>query len=326
MANVTRSSFIKAMVKDAYSYSLESYDKVEKVSTQIFDTETSDSAYEQYTSAIGPGAVTEVVEGTSIPRQSAQEGYTVICANKKRATELPLTNEAIDDNQKIANFLKAWATGAGESFANAQETDHLNIFNKGGFTSGDSTFDNSIPGVVTPSYGNFTYDGKPFFALSGNNHPAKNGATYYNSIASLTLSGQNLETLLKLIAVTNAFNEAGLEISLHPDTLLVQYGSANYYKAKRILESIAEIDAVQSGVTNVWKGALTLVGSRFLTSADAYFVGKAKMGLKSLNRLPLKIDYYEDQNSDSQIVRARARWGKAVSNFRGWVGANLSTS
>lgn len=323
---VTRSSFIKAMVKDAYPYAVEKYDSVEKISDQIFESQSSDAAYEQYTSAIGPGAVTEVTEGTAIPLQSAQEGYTVYCANKKRATGLPLTNEAIDDNQKIQNFLKAWAGGCGESFANARETDLMNVFNYGGYTAGHSTFDNSIPGVVTPSYGNLIYDGKPFFALSGNNHPAKNGTTYYNSIASLSLSSANLETICKLIKVTNAFNEAGLEIQIMVDTILVQDGSSNYFTAKRIIESIADVSAVQAGVTNVWKSALKVIPSRFLTDSDAWFVGKAKMGLVALNRMPLKIDYYEDQQTDSQIVRARARWGKAVTNFRGWAGANLSTS
>jgi hypothetical protein len=42
--------------------------------------------------------------------------------------------------------------------------------------------------------------------------------------------------------------------------------------------------------------------------------------------MPMKVDYYEDQNTDSQIVRMRSRWGQAVTNFRPWAGANLSTS
>lgn len=324
--SVTRSSFVKAMVKDSYGYFIEKYEAVKPVRDQIFEVETTDASYEQYTSAIGPGAITKVAEGVSIPRQSAQEGYTVYCANYKYPTELPLTNEAIDDNQKIKNFLKAWASGLGESYRNKEEQDHADVFNYGGFTAGHATFDNSVPAVITPSYGNFLYDGKPLFALTGNNHVAKNGSTYYNSIASLTLSTQNLETICKLIKVTNAFNEAGMEVQIMPDTLLVQDGSANYYKAKRILESMGDIDSAHSGVTNVWKGSLNLVGWRFLTNADAFFVGVAKRGLRSLARMAPKIDYYEDENHDSQIVRARARWGKCSDNFRYWVGANLSTS
>jgi hypothetical protein len=322
----TRASFIKAMVKDSYEWAIESYEQQPTIFNQLFETESTDAAYEQYTSAIGPGEVTQVLEGAAIPRQSAQEGYTVFCANKKYPTELPLTNEAIDDNQKVANFLKAWASGLGEAIRNKQEKTHADIFNKGGFTAGDSAFDNSIAGVLTPSYGSLMYDGKPFFALTGNNHPAKNGATYYNSIASLPLSGANLETMIKLISITNAYNEAGREVQIMPDTLVVQAGSSNFYKAKRLLESIADVEGGHSGVNNVWKGSLNLIGWRFLNTADAIYVGCAKKGLKSLNRMPLKIDYYEDQNTDSQIVRSRARWGNCVTNFRYWVAANLATS
>lgn len=322
-----RSAFIKAMVKDAYIWAMESYEQVSTVFSQLFDTGSSDAAYEQYTSAIGPGKVTRVTEGTSIPRQTAQEGYTVYCANYKHATELPITNEAIDDNQKIDNYLKAWANGLGEIVRNSQETEHADIFNKGGFTAGDETaFGNTVPGIITPTYGNFIYDGKPFFSLTGNNHPAKNGNTYYNSIASLTLSGANLETIVKLISVTNAFKESGVEIQLMPDTLLVQYGSANFYTAKRLLESTADAAAIQSGVSNVWRGSLNLIGWRFITNPNAFYVGVARKGLKSLARMPLKVDYYEDQNTDSQIVRGRYRFGKAVDNFRYWAAANSPTS
>jgi hypothetical protein len=321
-----RSALIKAMVKDSYDYSLESYEKVQKVRDQIASVESSDASYEQYTSALGPGSLTETKEGVSINRQSVTEGYTVYCSNKKYPTELPLTNEAIDDNQKIANFLKAWAVGLGETVAIKQESTFADLFNYGGYTSGHASFDNSVTGVLTPSYGNYIYDGKPWFALTGNNHPAKNGTTYYNSIASLTLGGQNLETMMKLISVTNAYNEAGMEITIMPDTLLVQFGSPNYYKAKRILESIGDIDGTHEGITNVWKGSLNLIGWRFISNADAIYVGCAKKGIKVLNRMPMKIDYYEDQNVDSQIVRMRARWGQAIDNFRFWVAANLSTS
>lgn len=263
-----RSAHPKAMVKDSYRYFMESYDGEDKTFSQIVQQEASSAAYEQYTSAIGPAGLTKVREGNSIPRQSTQEGYTVYCANYKYPAELPLTNEALDDNQKIANFLKAWASGLGEAIANKQNSDHADIFNYGGYTAGHDTFNNNIPGVISPGYGDLIYDGKPFFALSGNNHTAKNGSTFYNSVASLTLNGQNLEDLMKLIAVTNAFSEAGQEVSIKPDTLLVQYGSSNYYKAQRLLESMADEDAAHSGVTNVWRNSLKLIGWRFLTDKN----------------------------------------------------------
>ena len=294
---------------------------------QIFEVEDSDAAYEQYTTAIGPNKLTKVAEGVAIPRQTASEGFTVYIANFKYPAELAITNEALDDNQKVDNFLKSWAEGLGEVVRNKQESEHAGIFNEGGFTAGTSPyFDNSIPGVLTPSYGMLAYDTIPFFALTGAPRTAKHGGTYYNSVASLTLDGTGLQTLTKLMSVTNAYNEAGIEITLRPNVLLVQEGSDNYYTAKRLLESAADVAALQSGVKNVWQSSLRLIGWRFLSDSDAWYLGIAKQGLKSLARMAPVIDYYEDKSIDSQIVRMRARFGRGVTNFRPWVAANISTS
>ena len=85
-------------------------------------------------------------------------------------------------------------------------------------------------------------------------------------------------------------------------------------------------DATHSGVTNIWKSSLKLIGWRFLSDSNAIFVGCAKKGLKSLNRMPLTLDYDEDKSKQIQIVYGTTRFGKCVTNFRYWVAANLSTS
>jgi len=322
-----RSSLLKGMVKDAYAYYFEKYEAVPTVFDQIFDVEDSNAAYEQYTTAIGPNKLTKVAEGAAIPRQTASEGFTCYIANYKYPAELAITNEALDDHQKVDNFLKAWAEGLGEVVRNKQEAEHAGIFNEGGFTAGTSDFfDNSIPGVLTPSYGKLAYDTIPFFNLTGAKRTAKWGGTYYNGVSSLSLDGTGLQTLMKLISVTNAVNEAGIEISIMPNVLLCQYNSDTYYTAKRLLESQADVAASQSGVKNIWQSSLRLIGWRFLSDGDAWFIGVAKQGLKSLARMAPVIDYYEDKSIDSQVVRMRARWGRGVTNFRYWAGANFATS
>ena len=42
--SVTRSSFVKAMVKDSYSYFIEKYEAIKPVFDQIFETDTSDAS------------------------------------------------------------------------------------------------------------------------------------------------------------------------------------------------------------------------------------------------------------------------------------------
>ncbi len=321
-----RSDLVKGMVKDAYKYYFEKYELVPTVYDQIFAQEDSNAAYEQYTTAIGPQKLTKVAEGVATPRQTASEGFTVYIANYDYPSELAISNDAIDDHQKVDNYLKAWAEGLGEVVRNKQESEHAALFNYGGFTAGHDAFNNSIPGVLTPSYGSLAYDAKPLFNLSGNERTAKHGGTYYNGVETLTLDGTGLQTLMKLISVTNAYNEAGLEIQIMPNVILCQYGSDTYYAAQRILQSTADVTAVQSGVKNIWNGALRLIGWRFLTDSDAWFIGVAKQGLTSLARMAPVIDYYEDKSIRSQVVRMQARWGRGPTNFRYWAGANFATS
>lgn len=247
-------------------------------------------------------------------------------ANFDYPSELAISNDALDDHQKVDNYLKAWADGLGEVVRNKQESEHAALFNYGGFTAGHDAFDNSIPGILTPTYGSLAYDAIPFFNLTGAKRTAKHGGTYYNGVESLTLDGTGLQTLMKLISVTNAFNEAGIEITIMPNVLLCQFGSATYYTAQRLLQSSGDLEAVHAGVKNIWQTSLRLVGWRFLTDTDAFFVGVAKQGLKSLARMAPVIDYYEDKPIRSQVVRMQARWGRGVTNFRYWAGANFATS
>ena len=162
--------------------------------------------------------------------------------------------------------------------------------------------------------------------MTGATRTAKHGGTYYNAVETLNLNAANLQTLLKLMSVTNAFNEAGMEITIMPNVLLCQYNSDTFYTAKRLLESTGDVDAAHAGVTNIWRASLRLIGWRFLTDANAWFLGVSKQGLKSLARKSPVIDYYEDKHIDSQVVRMRARFGRAPSNFRFWAAANISTA
>ena len=322
----TRQDYVKGMVNDAYSYAMESYDEVPTDFDKIYDTEDSSAAYEQYTSVLGPTSLTETEEGEEISRDTNTEGFTVYCKNRKWATELPMTNETIDDDQKMDNFLKTWAQGLGEASRSDKETFHFNLFNYGGYTAGHNVFNNAITNVITPSYGNFAYDAKPFLNLSDNIRTAKHGGTYYNAISALTLNEAGIRELYQLMCVTNALNEAGRKITLMPTILLCQYGSDNWFNARRTIESQAQVEGAHAGIENLWRNKFTVIGSRFITSSTFWALIVPKKGLKSLARKPLTIDYYEDKRRDAQIVRGIIRFGACVNNFRTVTAANIATS
>ena len=305
---------------------MESYSEKPVVYSEVYDTENSAGAYEQYTTVIGPGKMQRTAEGVTIPRVSTTEGFTVYCTNFKYPVELSISNEAIDDNRKIKQLLKTWAQGLGESARVTQEDEHADLFNKGALTAGHITFNNDINNVLSTGYGNLAYDSVCLFNTSDNPRTAKSGLQYYNGVLTLQLNETNIQKLFNLITVTNSFDEAGKRVDIMPDTILCQFGSDTWFAARRIIESPASVDGAHAGITNLWKSQLRVIGWSALTDSDAYFIGCSKKGLKSLARLPLTIDYYEDKQNDGQIVRAKIRFGRAATNFRFWVGANFSQS
>ena len=98
----------------------------------------------------------------------------------------------------MRDFSSSWAQG----LVNSKESHAAKIFINGGFTAGHAVFNQSTAGRVDPQ-GDFIYTGKPFFALTGNNHPAKDGSTYFNSLGALSLTSTNLQTSYNQMTNTN---------------------------------------------------------------------------------------------------------------------------
>lgn len=321
---VTRNQFTEGMQKDAYKYYFESYDALPTVYDKIFEVTQSDSAFEKSTTAIRAGQPREKKVGDKILISNPMEGYTVYVKNRTFADGIEFTMEMTEDMSptKIANVVQEVARGWGEGVIAAKETYAAKLFNYGGYTAGNDVFNGTITGVVDDPTGDLCYDGKPFFALSGNNHPAKSGSTYYNSLA-LALSSTNLQTAYNLMTVTNAYNERGEKVSIRPDTLLIPPNLR--FTAKTILESDNIVSSANNDI-NVTKGIVTPIEWPYLTDTDAWFLGKAKTGLVWLERKEPVIDSYIDDSTKNTYVTIVARWGAGMTNWRYWVGSQLSTS
>jgi len=324
---VTRSNLTKAMAKDLYIYTMESYNAEKIVYPEFWETGESSSEFEQYTSAMGPGTLEEVEEAQTLPQVTASEGFTVYIANRKIGQRLKISKEAVEDNQKIKEFLKVWAKGWGEAIAVTKAKKHANVFLYGAYTAGYDVFNNATPSN-TPSYGNLCYDTKPLFTASGNDRTAKHGGTYYNFKTTFNFGSQNLQTLVQLMTQTNAYNEAGVEVSIMPDVFYCRLYSDVWYAAKRLFESEGDINNTggAAGTSNVWRGMFRVIGDRFFTDSDAWVLIQSKKGLMSLNRISPETDFYEDEDNDCFVAKVRARYGCAPTNFRYMVAANLPQS
>lgn len=321
---MVRTDFTKALVKDMYKWYFEEYDPIKSVYPKFLKEEESNAAYEQSTSAIGMGELTEVEEGGDIPVQEATEGFTTYGKNIKFGRALTMTEETVDDHQKIENLLKKTAGTWGEAVILTLERYYGKMFLYGGYTSGHAYFNESFPGApYTYSPGNYPYDSVPLFNLSDNTRSSKGGGTYYNGLA-LDLNPDNLETAWNRMVVSNAYNERDEEISLRPDTLVVP--PQLIWTARRILESTL-IPGSDHNDKNVLQNLVTPIEWDMLRGdSNCWYLGCAKKGLIAQKRKAPKIDFYYDEDHEIYKAKISMRYGKRIDNFRFWIGSNFATS
>jgi hypothetical protein len=321
-----RSDMTELMTRNLYDWFLESYAQLSPVYPQIFDVQPLVGAYHQETVGIGLGQLSERGEGDDIIASNPLEGYTVIGKARTFSDSFYLTMEFVEDAtpEKMSNTLQGFAQTWAPGVMNTKETFAAKFFNYGGYTAGrHDTFDNTITGVIADSSGDLIYTGKPFFALTGNNHPAKDGSTYFNSLGALSLTSANLQTAYNRITNTNNYDERGEKIKLSPDTLLIP--PALRFTAKTILESAGSVGDANNDI-NVTQNLVGSIEWQYLTDTNGWFVGARQKGLKFLERKSPVIDFYQDEVSKKYYATIDARFGGVVTDWRHWVAANISTS
>lgn len=316
---VMRNEFTESMRDDLYEVFWENYPEVTPRYEELFEVVDSDSAYEQFTSAIGLGDLLEKPEGEDIQSDTPMESYTIVCKNRTFARKVAFSMESVNDAKKgslMANSVSSWA----KSVMSTKEKFYAKFFNKGAMSAGDDVFNNTITNVVTDSSGNMIYDGKAFFAT---NHPDKVGNTYSNFNASNALTHDNLKSTYITYTTVNNRDERGEVFELTPDVLLIP--PALKFTASEILNS-SLIPGSMDHTTNVLATIVEPVEWARLTDTDSWFLGKKKMGLLATNREAVNIDVWLDDVNLDYYTRIFLRFGGCVTQWRGWIGNNLATS
>jgi hypothetical protein len=319
---VLRNTFTQGMLAQAYDYFFENYDQVPTVYDQIYDVQPSDKAFEQSTSVIGLGKLTEKQENQPIVYRSIGEGFTTYGINHTFAEGYEFSMEAVEDHQRIDNLVQKVAGEWGQSVKNSREKWYADVFNYGGIAAGNDLFKNIISGVISQNTDGLIYDGKPLFNISTNTRTNKSGTAYYNGLA-LDLSSTNLTTAYLRLTTTINRNEKDEIVSIIPDTLLVP--PALRFTAQTIINSTLLPGSTNNDV-NTLAGIVKIVEWPYLTSTTAWALGCAKKGLVALNRKEPVIDFYQDEDTKSYKLNIVARWGHRVDNWRFWVGSNFATS
>jgi len=275
---------------------------------------------EKFTVAVGLGDMLEKPEGTALKADNPLEAWTVVCKNRTFGRKVQFTYEAVEDAQKVDNFLKTSVGQWAESVDRSKDRWYVKFFSKGAFTAGHAVFNNTIPGVVTDSSADMIYDGQAFF---GSAHPDQVGNTYNNTAGSTNLTHTNLKTYYETYTSTNAFDERGNEIVMEPDVLVIK--PDNLFNARVILANTAIPGSADNDI-NVLAALVDLLVWRRISGTAIWILGKKKYGLMATERQGPVIDFYQDEETKDYFATIFLRWGGCVTDWRGHLAGNLSTS
>ena len=274
------------------------YDRYENQTAEIFDSESSDRAFEEEVMLGGFANAAVKPEGQGVTYDDAQETYTARYTNETIALAFALTEEAVEDNlyDKISTrYTKALA----RSMANTKQVKGSNVLN------------NSTTA---------TYTGGDGALLVANDHPTLSG----NQTNLLTTAADLNETSLEaaLIQIADMKDERGLKIALRGMKLILPVNLQ--FVAERLLNSAGRVGTADNDINAIKSMGMVPQGyviNNFLTDTDAWYVKTdAPNGLKHFNRAPIRTAMEGDFDTGNVRYKARERYSFGWSDWRGIFG------
>ena len=275
------------------------YDRYENQDKEIFDTESSDRAFEEEVMLGGFANASVKPEGSGIAYDDAQETYTARYTHETVALAFTLTEEAVEDNlyDKLSTrYTKALA----RSMANTKQVKAANILNTG--------FNSSYLGG----------DNKELLATD---HPTLSGDQKNELSTAADLNETSLEQAL--IDIADMADERGLKIALRGMKLIIPVNLQ--FNVERLLKSPgrpATADNDINAVKNMGMIPQGYVVNNFLTDTDAWFIKTdAPNGMKHFNRAPIRTAMEGDFDTGNVRYKARERYSFGWSDWRGIFGS-----
>jgi hypothetical protein len=262
---------------------------------EIFETETSDRAFEEEVMLAGFSNAAVKPEGSGVDYDDAQETFTARYTNETIALAFAITEEAIEDNlydRLASRYTKALA----RSMASTKNIKGAAVLN--------NAFDSTYAGG----------DGKE---LCATDHPTLAG-TFSNE---LTTAAELNETSLEqsLIDIAAFTDERGLKIAAQGTKLVIP--SALQFTADRTGTADNDINAIR----NMGMIPQGYTVNHYLTSAKKFFIlTDVPNGLKHFNRSPIKTSMEGDFDTGNVRYKARERYVFGFSDPRGIFGSNAT--
>ena len=297
---ISRSQLVKELEPGLNALFGLEYARYENQHEQIFDTETSDRAFEEEVMLSGFGTAQVKPEGTGVNYDDATESFTARYTHETIALAFAITEEAVEDNLYdtiSSRYTKALA----RSMANAKEIKGANVLNRAfnsSFTGGDGV------------------------ELCSTAHLTVSGGNYANELAtSADLNETSLEQAL--IDIAGLTDDRGLKIALNGQKLIIPVNLQ--FTAERLMKSGQRVGTSDNDINAIGSMGMIPQGyvvNNYLTDTDAFFIKTdAPNGLKHFQRAPISTKMEGDFETGNVRYKSRERYSFGFSDFRGIFGS-----
>ena len=271
------------------------YDRYENEHAEIFDTESSDRAFEEEVLIVGFGNASVKQEGQGVQFDSASEGFTARYTHETVALAFALTEEAVEDNlydRLGARYTKALA----RSMAHTKQVKAANVLNNAfssSFTGGDGV------------------------SLINTSHPLANGGSLANRATTMSdLNETSLENAL--ISISTFVDDRNMILAMRGTKLIVP--PQLQFVADRLLETPGRVGTADNDINAIRNMGLLPEGyavNHFLTDTDAFFIlTDCPDGFKHFERTPITTSMEGDFDTGNVRYKARERYSFGFSNPR----------
>ena len=269
---------------------------------EIFDSESSDRAFEEEVMLSGFANASVKPEGQGITYDQAQETFTARYTNETIALAFAITEEAIEDNlydRLASRYTKALA----RSMASTKNIKGAAVLNNG----------------FTAAYAGG--DGKELFATD---HPTLAG-TFSNELSTAAeLNETSLEqALIDIAAFTD---ERGLKIAAQGTKMIIP--SALQFTAERLMKSEGRTGTADNDINAIRSMGMVPQGyavNHYLTAAKKWFIKTdVPNGMKHFERAPITTKMEGDFDTGNVRYKARERYVFGFSDPRGAFASNAT--
>jgi hypothetical protein len=271
------------------------YARYDDEAREVYETESSERAFEEEVMLSGFGAAPVKSEGTAVSFDDAGEAYTARYTHETIALAFSITEEAIEDNlydRLASRYTKALA----RSMANTKQV------------KGAATLNNAFDSTFTGGDG---------IELCATDHPLVSGNTLRNEPSTASdLNETSLENAL--IDIAAFVDERGLKVSVRGLKLIVP--PALQFVSDRLLESTlrpATADNDINASRNMGMLPQGYVVNHYLTDTDAWFIKTdAPRGFLHFERMPMSTKMEGDFDTGNVRFKARERYSYGYSDPR----------